>query len=250
MNIKFMSTITGTPVWSQGFELSSFRKVVNTAMHLYGPPVPRGNILSLISDASHVRLFHCMKFTCQSGTITKLMFIADSEVVGGSETGNSMTSQLDLLIFSIWRKTCEWDDLFSHSQCPFWNEVQTVSLSQYPRSYRPANSSNAMRVYEIELRIPFQQGDILGMRHNGDVTQQRTLRYQNGGGYCDAVVYEYYTTLTQDSHLALYTHSSMESSRDSVVPYIAIETGKICINLYNVIIIYYYFMVRISGWFQ
>ena len=222
MNLKFMSKMTGTPAWSQGFELSSYSDVVNNAMHLYGPPVPGDIIPPLTSGIRQVRLFPCMYFTC-SGTATKLMFIADSEADDHSDTGN-ITTILSTLIFGIWRKQCS----SSQSQICFWEEVQKglISISQYPRL---VNSSNAVRVYELELNIRFQQSDILGIRHYhyyGDVIQQRTLRYQNGGGYCDPVVYEYYTEGSRR-----FTFTSMESSRDpAIVPYIAIETGKIYVS--------------------
>ena len=122
-------------------------------------------------------------------------------------------------VFGLWRKrNC------GQSFCAL-EEVQHQRLfiptNQYPGLF---NSSNTVRVYELELSIPFEQGDFLGIRQYGNVTQQRSLSYQNGGAYCDAVLYDYYT-----ESFRTYTLTSQESSRDKIVPYIEVETGEICI---------------------
>ena len=206
---KFL--MTGMPVWSQRFELSSYSEVVRNAMHLYGPPVPSDLSLSdetqippLISDNGLALIFPCMNFTC-SGRIKKLIFVALDE--------NLMdTSRLP--IFALWNTTC------TSGQC-FWIEKQRLD-TQHPQLVYMSNLSQGVGVYEIVLtsNISFHHGDYLGLRRPFTSTQQPALLYQRDGGYCNAEA----LTLNNDQ-----TRQIVER-QDSILPYIATETGQTCMQ--------------------
>ena len=73
-------------------------------MHLYGPPV---QVADRSSDCTKLRLYPCMKFTCSSGRIVKLMFVASVE--------KDSTVTVRWPEFGLWRKCnhshgegCEW----------------------------------------------------------------------------------------------------------------------------------------------
>ena len=210
MNLKFMSTMTGTPVWSQGFELSSYSEVVNNAMYLYGPPTMGGDFLI---DSTQLQLFPCLKFTC-FGKIRKLMFVAPIA------TDETMTVRWP--IFGLWRRC-------SYYWCS-WEEVQ--HFDQQPRLVY--NTSSAIGVYEVDLaETQFDNGYFIGVRQPQDtqddyIQEKGTLLnvlYQNGGGYCNAILPE-----VQYKWGGVYTRNSAVSRRDPLVPYITIETGQICLH--------------------
>ena len=227
MNLKFMSTTTGPPVWSQGFaELSAYFEVVNNAMHLYGPPVPSANIPPVISNASQVRLFPCMNFTC-SGRIRKLMFVAPVLV------DRRPPVRVRWPTFGVWSKR---DD--SECQDCYWAERQIVSFTQPKLVY---NASNVVGIYELDLEptsssLSFANGDILGMHHhvypindNLPNVDLMSIFYQNGGGYCDSISSPVVDVWSD----TVYIHTSRVSKQEAIVPYIAIETGEMYIHLYN-----------------
>ena len=226
---KFMSTMTGTPVWSQGFELSSYSEVVNNAMHLYGPPVPSDlssrNMPLLISDASQVRLFPCMNFNC-SGRIRKLMFVSPVLNLDNSTS----TVSVGWPVFGLWRKSDTWYSESSQCQTDcYWVEVQNFSITYDQQPRLVYNTSNMVGIYELELTSSpsFQYGEILGVRLHSDSDMQQSVLYQNGGGYCDATLSQVLFEDWQLQHHP-YTHTSEVSSQQPIVPYIAIETGEIC----------------------
>ena len=217
MNLKFMSTMTGTPVWSQGFELSSYSDVVNNAMHLYGSPTMGGDFLI---DDTQLRLYPCLKFTC-FGRIRKLVFaapVATDEMVA-----------VRWPIFGFWRRcTSNW--------CS-WEEVQ--HFDQQPRLVY--NTSNAIGVYELDLaETQFNNGYFIGVRQpqatEDDYIQENSILmnmlYQNGGGYCNAISSE-----AQYIGQTVYTRNSTVSSQVPLLLYIAIETGQICLHFLLYIII-------------
>ena len=205
--------MTETPITSQSFELSSYSEVVNTAMHLYGSPLPSdlssGDIPPLISNDSQVRLFPCMKFTC-SGVITKLMFIAPVE------TDETVT--VILPIFGLWKRTC-----FTPLNMCMYEKIQSLIPQSFQLVDNMSNASQNYGIYEIVLTSNnrFESGNILGVQlptSNG--TQQSTLLsvlYQNGGGYCNAIG---------------FTNQWRVSSQEPILPYIAIHVpGQVYIYI-------------------
>ena len=188
MNLKFMSTMTGTPVWSGVFELSSHSEVVNNAMHLYGSPTMGGDFLI---DDTQLRLYPCLKFTC-FGRIRKLVFVAP--------IATDETVAVRWPIFGLWRRcAAPW--------CS-WEEVQ--HFDQQPRLVY--NTSNAIGVYELDLgQTQINDGYFIGVRQpqatEDDYTQENVrllnVLYQNGGGYCNAISSE-----ALYDWRGIYTHTS------------------------------------------
>ena len=206
---------------SQRFDFPSPSELVNNAMHLYGPPV---QVDDLSSDRTQLRLYPCMNFTC-SGRIVKLMFIAPVE------TDNKVTVRWPE--FGLWRELCNR----SYGEDCYWMEVQRLSASQQPCLVH-MNGPQTVGVYEIEFisNNTFEHGNFLGIfrpmaTSNRDSSAMNVL-YQNGGGYCDALAYrriQWYNWWLGRSMSTIYI------SQQPIIPYIAIETGQMCMKNWQII---------------
>ena len=94
------------------FEFPMFSELVDTAMHLYGPPVHSTN-------GAPFQIYPCMNFTCP-GRITKLMFVA-SVMHGGSNQPMLWPE------YSLWRNECGYNE----DGCEYgWLKVKTLNIME------------------------------------------------------------------------------------------------------------------------
>ena len=131
--------------------------------------------------------------------------------------------------FGLWRKCNR-----SHGEGCDWMEVKRLPINPEPCLVY-MNESQGVGVYEIELtsnNVTFEHGNFLGVRRSTSNSsdyhhniREINVLYQNGGGYCDALAL---MSQYSDQHI----NCSNVTSRDSIIPYIAVETGQMYIYMY------------------
>ena len=195
--------------------LPTSSELVNNAMYLYGPPIDVDDLSGDDIQLTQLRLYPCLNFTC-SGRIVKLMFVAPVET--------SSTVTVRWPEFGLWRKC----NLSQHETCT-WIKAQTLSTRQLQPSLVYMNESRTVGVYEIEFTSSstFESGHFLGVRHRTSGFSDRALNvlHQHGGGYCDAL-----TPLLSSRWQEMIFNLSIRS-RNSILPYVAIETGKMFVQI-------------------
>ena len=152
-----------------------------------------------LSTAGGHILFPCMNFS-YSGRITKLMFIAPT--VNAASQSITQWPQ-----FLLWRER----EL---------NEPIALNASNEQCNVYYDNGNYG--IYELDFssnHYTFQNGDFLGVSYSGDCQsgcQRLNILYQNGGGYCDAVI------------MTLYNSSGRRVNDliGPLLPYIGLEIGK------------------------
>ena len=206
--------------WSQRFDFPSPSELVSNAMHLYGPPV---QVADLSSDRTQIRLYPCLNFTC-SGKIVKLMFIAPVE------TDSTVTVRWPE--FGLWRKCNR-----SHGEHCDWMDVQRLSAIQQPCLVY-MNESQTVGVYELEFTSnnTFEHGNFLGILRPMATSNSSAMNvlYQNGSGYCDALAFIHVIQWTRHNWWWCPSISTTQVDQQPIIPYIAIETGQMCMrNCHN-----------------
>ena len=196
---------------SGSYQIPIFREVVSNAAFVNVPPIPNPPRLLELSSGREV-LFPFMNFTCNSGTITRLMFLWWQN---GPVNADRLTSWP---YFSLWHPL-HYDGGFM--------EVSGIGPYQLMGSLDVMLNRNNHydQLVEVTLtgNIPFNNGDILGVRlqqspdssaSNGiSMTVLEQSEDHNQTLACWRNIY------TPD---LCYTQSSSFQEN----PYIAIETGE------------------------
>ena len=222
---------------SSRFEIPTYRRVVENAMHVYGPPIEppiqmtgyrTTDQLMESPSSAELLVFPFMKFSC-GGAIRKLTFVA-----GGLGSTDYTVSPSNLPEFTLWRHNQTDGRGFSQTLPVFSNDHSVIS-------YR----NGTIGIIEVDLTlnlnnrgIQFKGGNFLGLIDRGTAAQ---VSYCHSNGATALVQQDAISVLRQMGGYSMAKTCSCYIACDdctqnqcqllsdwmdqAVFPYIAVETG-------------------------